>query len=75
MLTGCDVLTIHLPHHGAEDTITREHIAQIPDGTLVINCSVGTIIEDEPLLLDRCAAGELRAFLDVYRGLPPKGRR
>lgn len=74
LLTSCDVLTIHLPHHGAEDFLTREHLARIPCGTIVVNCSVGSVIADEDYLLDRCEQGELRAFLDVYRTLPPKER-
>jgi lactate dehydrogenase-like 2-hydroxyacid dehydrogenase len=74
LLTSCDVLTIHLPHHGAENAVTREHLARIPPGTIVVNCSVGSVVADEDYLLDRCEQGELRAFLDVYRTLPPKER-
>lgn len=74
LLTSCDVLTIHLPHQGVEDFLTREHLARITSGTIVVNCSVGSVIADEDFLLDRCEQGELRAFLDVYRTLPPKER-
>src|SRR3982074_3208896 len=74
LLTESDVISIHLPHHGAEDFLTRELLAQIPKGRILVNCSVGTVIADEHYLLDRCERGELRAYLDVYRGLPPKDR-
>lgn len=74
VFTSCDILSLHLPHHGAEDVVTRELIAKIPAGTVFVNCSVGSVIEDEDALLDRCQTGELRAFLDVYRTLPPRGR-
>lgn len=69
-----DILSVHLPHHGAEDVVTRMLVDKIPPGTVFVNCSVGSVIEDEEALLDRCAAGELRAFLDVYRTLPPRSR-
>lgn len=74
LLTTSDILSLHLPHHGAEDFMTSERIASIPDGTIFVNCSVGSVIGDEELLLDRCTRGELRCFLDVYRTLPPKER-
>jgi lactate dehydrogenase-like 2-hydroxyacid dehydrogenase len=74
LLTTVDNLSIHLPHHGAEGYLTPAMIDKLPAGTAVVNCSVGSVIADENLLLDRCEAGELRAFLDVYRTLPPKER-
>jgi len=72
VLTTSDIVTFHLPHHGAEDFVTAEMIAKIPDGTTVLNASVGCVMEDESLLLKRCAAGELEGYLDVYRTLPPR---
>ncbi|MET0133341.1 MAG: NAD(P)-dependent oxidoreductase [Kibdelosporangium sp.] len=74
LLTTCDVISLHLPHHGAEDAVTREHVDRIPAGSVLVNCSVGSVIADEDHLLDRCERGELRAMLDVYRTLPPKER-
>lgn len=74
LLTESDIVSVHLPHHGAEDFITREHVARIPNGRTLVNCSVGTVIADEEHLLDRCEKGELSAYLDVYRTLPPKQR-
>lgn len=74
VFTSCDILTIHLPHHGAEDVVTRELVDSVPAGRVLVNCSVGTVVEDEEALLDRCERGELRAFLDVYKTLPPRSR-
>jgi lactate dehydrogenase-like 2-hydroxyacid dehydrogenase len=74
VFTSCDILTIHLPHHGAEEMVSRKLVNSIPDGTVFVNCSVGSVLEDEDELLDRCERGELRAFLDVYRTLPPRAR-
>ncbi|KAB8158820.1 hypothetical protein FH609_028965 [Streptomyces sp. 3MP-14] len=72
VLTGSDIVSFHLPHHGAEDFVTADMIRRIPNGTTVINASVGNVIEDEALLLKRFGAGELSGFLDVYRTLPPR---
>lgn len=74
LITTSDIISLHLPHHGAEEFMTRELIQKIPAGTTLVNCSVGSVIADENALLDRCEQGELCAFLDVYRTLPPKER-
>lgn len=74
VFTSGDIVTVHLPHHGAEDIVTPELIDKIPPGVVFVNCSVGSVIQDEEALLDRCEAGDLRAFLDVYRTLPPRSR-
>ena len=72
VLTTSDIVSFHLPHHGAENFITSEMIRSISDGTTVINASVGNVIEDEQLLLKRFGAGDLIGYLDVYRTLPPR---
>jgi lactate dehydrogenase-like 2-hydroxyacid dehydrogenase len=72
VLTTSDVISFHLPHHGSTDFVTPEFINSIPDGTTVVNASVGNVIEDEALLLKRFATGELRGYLDVYKTLPPR---
>ncbi|HEY6803078.1 MAG TPA: NAD(P)-dependent oxidoreductase [Pyrinomonadaceae bacterium] len=72
VLTTSDIISFHLPHHGSEDFITPEVIRSIPNGTTVVNASVGSIIEDESVFLSRFAAGELRGYVDVYKTLPPR---
>ena len=72
VLTTSDIVTFHLPHHGADDFVSAELIRQIPDGTTVVNASVGNVIEDETLLLKRFGNGELHGYVDVYRTLPPR---
>jgi lactate dehydrogenase-like 2-hydroxyacid dehydrogenase len=72
VLTTSDIVTFHLPHHGAENFVTADMIRKIPEGTTVINASVGNVMEDESLLLKRIDAGELRGYLDVYHTLPPR---
>ncbi|MGY5055123.1 2-hydroxyacid dehydrogenase [Streptomyces sp. 900105755] len=72
VLTGSDIISFHLPHHGADNFVTADMIRRIPDGTTVVNASVGNVIEDERLLFKRIGAGELRGYIDVYRTLPPR---
>ncbi len=72
VLTTSDIVTFHLPHHGADEFVTSDMIRTIPDGTTVLNASVGNVMEDEALLLKRFAAGELRGYVDVYQTLPPR---
>jgi hypothetical protein len=47
-------------------------VASIPDGTTVLNVSVGSVVEDENHFLKRFDAGELRGYVDVYKTLPPR---
>lgn len=72
VLTTSDVVSFHLPHHGSDDFLTAELVRLIPDGTTVVQASVGNVIEDEPLFLKRFGAGDLRGYIDVYRTLPPR---
>jgi lactate dehydrogenase-like 2-hydroxyacid dehydrogenase len=72
VLTTSDIVTFHLPHHGADNFVTAEMVRKIPDGTTVVNASVGSIIEDESMLLKRFDAGDLRGYMDVYKTLPPR---
>lgn len=73
-MSQADIASLHLPHIGAEDVVTPELIDSIPRDGILVNCSVGSVIADQGHLLDRCEAGNLRAVLDVYRGLPPRER-
>jgi lactate dehydrogenase-like 2-hydroxyacid dehydrogenase len=72
VLCSSDVISLHLPHHGADGFVSADMVRQIPNGTMVVNASVGNVFDDERLLLKRCGAGELFGYLDVYRTLPPR---
>jgi len=72
ILTTSDIISFHLPHVGAEHFISNEMIKKIPNGTTIINVSVGNIFEDQKILLDRFAKKELNGYLDVYATLPPR---
>jgi lactate dehydrogenase-like 2-hydroxyacid dehydrogenase len=70
--SSSDVISLHLPHHGADGFVSADLVRQVPNGTMVVNASVGNVIEDERFLMKRFGAGELYGYLDVYRALPPR---
>jgi lactate dehydrogenase-like 2-hydroxyacid dehydrogenase len=72
VLTNSDIVSFHLPHHGADNFLSAEVIDKIPDGTTVVNASVGNIIGDEALFLKRFGNGDLQGYVDVYKTLPPR---
>lgn len=74
VLTTSDIVSFHLPHHGSYNFLSEKRIGKIPDGTVVVNASVGNIIEDESLFFKRFAAGDLRGYVDVYKTLPPRAK-
>jgi lactate dehydrogenase-like 2-hydroxyacid dehydrogenase len=72
LLASSEILSFHLPHHGAEGFLDTSRIRAIPAGTTVINASVGNIINDEEIFLSRFEEGDLKGYLDVFQGLPPR---
>ncbi len=65
------ILVIHAPL--TEDTrgsITKDHLASLPDGGIVINTARGAIL-DQDALLEELRSGRLRAGLDV---MVPEGQ-
>ncbi|NOL40912.1 hydroxyacid dehydrogenase [Kribbella sandramycini] len=64
-------LTIHVPNMPeTKGMITRELIAAIPDGAVVVNSSRGPAV-DQQALLEHTLSGRLYAALDVYDPEPP----
>lgn len=72
VMSSSDVISLHLPHHGADGFVSADLIRQIPNETMVVNASVGNVIADERFLLKRFGAGEIYGYLDVYQALPPR---
>lgn len=72
LLQSSDYISFHLPHVGAEDFITPEHIDLIPPETIVINVSVGNIIKDQEHFLKRFSENDLKGYIDVYKTMPPR---
>lgn len=72
VMSSSDVISLHLPHHGADGFVSADLIRQIPNETMVVNASVGNVIADERFLLKRFGTGEIYGYLDVYQALPPR---
>lgn len=76
LLRRSEVVTIHTPlTEQTRNLLSRERLALLPRGALVINCGRGGVIDEEALLeaLDSGAVGG--AGLDVFAEEPPRDRR
>lgn len=70
VLSASDFLTIHVPFHGGKAIIGAEEIAQMKNGSVLINTARGGAI-DEKALLEALNSGKLSgAGLDVYEDEP-----
>lgn len=66
IVTTCKIISIHMAQR--EDTyhiINKEILRKIPDGSILINTSRGSLI-DEEALADELITGRIKAALDVY---------
>jgi D-3-phosphoglycerate dehydrogenase len=73
LAASCDVLTFHVPATAAtEGLVSRELLALMRPGTVIINTARGTVI-DEEALLEVIEEKDLRVGLDVYKGEPGSG--
>ena len=70
VLPETDILVMALPLTGAtEGIMSKERIALLPEGALVVNVGRGRCI-DQDALLEELKAGRLRAALDVFEKEP-----
>ncbi len=68
-----DVLSVHVPASGqTKGLISRQVLAALPDGALLVNTSRADVV-DNAALLEEAKAGRLRAALDVYDNEPKGG--
>ncbi|MDJ0497848.1 MAG: NAD(P)-dependent oxidoreductase [Acidimicrobiia bacterium] len=73
LAASCDVLTFHVPATPeTEGLVSRELLALMRPGTVIINTARGTVI-DEEALLEVIEEKDLRVGLDVYKGEPGSG--
>lgn len=74
LLAESDVISLHLLlNDETKGFITREHIAQMKTGVLLVNTARGAVI-DEPAMIDALKSGQIgHAALDVFveEPLPP----
>ena len=70
LAASCDILTVHVPAMaGTDGLISKKLLEAVKPGTVIINTSRGSII-DEEALLEAMETKGLRAGLDVYQGEP-----
>jgi len=76
MLKEADILTVHTPlNDQTRGIIGKKEIAMMKDGSYVINCARGGIINEEALY-EALTSGKLAgAALDVYDPEPPKAEK
>ncbi len=70
IITTCKIISVHMAQR--EDTyhlINRELLQKIPHGSLLVNTSRGSLI-DEEALADELSTGRFKAVLDVYETEP-----
>jgi D-3-phosphoglycerate dehydrogenase / 2-oxoglutarate reductase len=76
LLRAADAVTLHTPlTEQTRNLLSRERLALLPRGALVVNCGRGGVIDEEALLaaLESGALGG--AGLDVFAQEPPEDRR
>lgn len=70
---SCDILSFHVPATpNTEGLVSREMLTRVKPGTVIINTSRGSVI-DEEALLEAIEEKGLRVGLDVYKGEPGSG--
>ncbi len=74
LLPAADVVMLIVPlTAGTQGMVDAAFLARMPDGALLVNVSRGPVVDTDALLAE-CAAGRLRAALDVTdpEPLPPE---
>jgi len=71
IFSDSDIVSVHLNPYAGDKIISRDLIYRMRPGTIFVNTSAGTLVDQEALF-ERLKSGELRTYLDVYEGLPPK---
>lgn len=72
VVTQSDFVTIHTPHLEGLPLISREMIAKMKDGVVIINTSRGGNVDEEALLEGLNSGKIFAAGLDVYAEEPTK---
>jgi glyoxylate reductase len=70
LLRSADVVSLHLPlTPETEGLISRERLALLQDGALLVNTARGAIVDEEGLV-DELVSGRISAGLDVFADEP-----
>jgi phosphoglycerate dehydrogenase-like enzyme len=71
IFSNSDIVSVHLNPYAGDKIISADLINLMKPGSIFVNTSAGGLVDQEALL-KRLNSGEIRAYLDVYDGLPPK---
>jgi len=71
LFENSDIVSLHLNPYAGDGIISRDLIYRMKPGSVFVNTSAGGLVDQEALF-ERLKSGEIRAYLDVYEGLPPK---
>lgn len=66
-----DVLSVHLSPYGPTHNVSRERLAMLQDGAILINTSAGRLVDQEALW-EELRSKRINAYIDVYETLPPR---
>ncbi len=70
LMAKSDVVTLHAPKlDETNNLITKERLAMMQDGSLLINTSRGTVV-DQVALTEELKSGRISAYLDVFESEP-----
>ncbi|MFD0864842.1 phosphoglycerate dehydrogenase [Tessaracoccus lubricantis] len=72
VVSGCDFLSVHLPHTPeTHHIVSREQLVSMRPGSILVNTSRGGVV-DEPALYDALVSGvPVAAGIDVWEVEPP----
>lgn len=71
LLSGCDVLSLHVPGGSAGPLLGRRELALLPPGAVLVNSARGSLV-DEAALVEAVTGGRLAgAAVDVFDPEPP----
>jgi len=69
LVAVCDVLSLHVPAHKAENLLNAKIVSLFKNGGIFINTADGNAV-DHLALKERMETNKTLVFLDVYPGLP-----
>lgn len=71
IFSDSDVVSVHLNPYAGDKIISKDLIYKMKSGSIFVNTSAGGLVDQEALF-GRLRSGEIKTYLDVYDGLPPK---
>ena len=70
LISSCDIITLHMPvFPETKGIISREVFAAMKDGTILVNCGRGELV-DQDALCDAVESGRIKACVDVFNPEP-----